>query len=553
MRAHQIGRVICLAAIAVLAASCSSSAHTAGAKTIQGGVFKWGTTSPIDSLNPFIAVQQNSYYTFEHVYPFLVQYGAGLRLEPYFARSWQVAGGGRAITFHLRPGTKWSDGQPLTARDAAWTINTVVKYQAGPTASMAQAVTGVTAADAPNPATLVIHYQKPSADALQSLQGLPILPEHIWGKLATGNGTKLKTFTNAAPIVSGGPFTLTSYQPHQVALFRPNPHWWGPRPHISGFGIQFFADADAMTIALKNHQIDGTEGEPLPPTVVASVRQAGLRVAETPAFGFRDFIINSNPHKNKNRELLNPLVRLAFAHAIDRAQIVKVAWLGYALAGDSVASPAYGVWHNPRLHPETFNLALANHLLDKAGYRTGRGGLRIANGHPMAYKLLFVSDESGPGSRAFQIIQGDFRKIGVQLNERQLDPAAAQSAIVGPHNSYQGWDLAMWDWSILPADPAFIMNALTCSQWGGWSDSGYCSPSYDQLYRRQATDLNQKDRVNILRQMQSMIYNARPYIVLTYDKWTEAHQPGWAGFVLTPDGSFNALSTETMLQLHRTG
>jgi peptide/nickel transport system substrate-binding protein len=485
------------------------------------------------------------------VYPFLVEYGPGLHLVPYFATSWGISGGGRTLTFHTRSGAKWSDGQPLTARDAAWTINTVVKYQSGPTASMAGPVTDVSGATAPNASTLIIHYRKPSADALQGLQGLPILPEHIWAKFATGNGSKLKTFSNPAPIVSGGPFILTSYQPHQVALFKPNPHWWGARPHISGFGIQFFADADAMIIALKNHEIDGTEGEPLPPTAITSVRRAGFNIAQTPAFGFRDFIINSNPHKKQNRELLNPLVRLAFAHAIDRSQIVKTAWLGYAIPGDSVVSPAYGMWHDPSLHPESFNLAMANQLLNRAGYRMGPNGLRIANGHPMSYTLIFVSDETGPGSRAFQIIQGDFRKIGVQLNERQLDPAAAENAILSSNNSYQGWDLAMWDWSILPADPSFILNALTCSQLGGWSDSGYCNPSYDHLYSRQAAALDQKSRVNIFYQMQNIIYNARPYIVLTYDKWTEAHTPGWAGFVLTPDGSFNALSTATMLQLHR--
>ena len=53
-----------------------------------------------------------------------------------------------------------------------------------------------------------------------------------------------------------------------------------------------------------------------------------------------------------------------------------------------------------------------------------------------------------------------------------------------------GLNVAMWDWSILPADPAFILNALTCSQRGGWSDSGYCDKSYDNLCARQAADTN---------------------------------------------------------------
>jgi peptide/nickel transport system substrate-binding protein len=547
MRMRQMAGI---AALAIAMAACSSGGP--GSSATQGAVFRWATTSPIDSLNPFVAVQQNSYYTFQYIYPFLVQYSQGLQVIPDFAQSWRMTAGGRVITFRTRDGARWSDGKPLTARDAAWTINTVVKYQSGPTASEGGAVTGIVNAAAPNATTLVIRYQHPVPAPLVALQGLPILPEHIWGRLAAGKGAQLKTFANAAPIVSGGPFMLVSYTPNQTALFKPNPSWWGPRPHVSGFGIQFFTDADAMILALKNHQIDGTEGEPLPPTAIGAVRSAGFAVAKTVAFGFRDFIINSNPRKTQHRELLNPLVRLAFAHAIDRNQIVRTAWGGYARPGSSVISPAYGAWNNPALRPESFNLTLANQLLNRAGYRTGPGGLRIASGHPMSYTLLFVSDEKGPGSRAFQIIQGDFRKIGVQLNERILDPSAATSAILGPNNSYQGWDLAMWDWSILPADPAFILNALTCSQWGGWSDSGYCNKAYDGLYARQAADMTNSGRISLIRIMQSDIYNARPYIVLSYDEWTEARAPGWAGFVLSPNGSFNQMSIQTMLSLHRT-
>jgi peptide/nickel transport system substrate-binding protein len=103
--------LVAAAALALLAVSCSSSAGSSGSSG-SSGLFKWGTTSPIDSLNPFVAVQQNAYYTFEYVYPFLVQYGPGLRVVPDFAKSWQVTNGGRTITFTTRtrhgPSTPWS-------------------------------------------------------------------------------------------------------------------------------------------------------------------------------------------------------------------------------------------------------------------------------------------------------------------------------------------------------------------------------------------------------------------------------------------------------------
>jgi hypothetical protein len=74
---------------------------------------------------------------------------------------------------------------------------------------------------------------------------------------------------------------------------------------------------------------------------------------------------------------------------------------------------------------------------------------------------------------------------------------------------------------------------------GGWSDSGYCSKSYDALNTRLPAVPSLAGRVRVADQMQQQIYNARPYIVLTYDKWTEARAPGWAGLALSPDGSLN--------------
>ena len=543
-----------LVAVGLLAAACGGGGSAGGSPSsnvVEGGEFRWGTLSPIDSLNPFVAVQQNSYYTFEYVYPFLVQYDATLRIAPDYATSWSTSSDGTTITFKTHANTKWSDGTPLTTADAVWTIQTVLKYAKGATASLAGDLTNVTRASAPSPDTLVVQYAKPTANALEGLQQLPILPQHVWAKYAVGSGAKMKTFPNAAPIVSGGPFMLKTYERNRVALFVRNPNWWGTKFHIDGFGIEFFSDADAMVLALKNHQIDGTEGEPLPPTATSGIKSSGLTFRSAPAFGLRDFIINSNEKKTQNRELLNPLVKEAFAHAIDRDEIVKTAWLGAATAGDSIISPAYGDWHDSALHPESFDLSLANQELDQAGYKMGAGGLRVANGHPMKYTLLFVTDESGPGTRAFQIISNDFQKIGVQLVPKQVDPATAENTILGPNNSYQGWDVAMWDWAVLPADPTFILNALTCSQLGGWSDTGYCNKTYDNLYQQQSTTLDHAARVKVIDQMQQQIYNDRPYIILTYDDWTEANNPKWEGFVMSPDGSFNALSIATMLGVHQ--
>ena len=91
-----------------------------------------GTVNYIDSLNPFNYIEAQSTNAMIMIYPQLVQYGPGMKFEGDWANSWKTSADGKDWTFKLRPDTKWSDGKPLTAADAAWTINTTVKYADGP-------------------------------------------------------------------------------------------------------------------------------------------------------------------------------------------------------------------------------------------------------------------------------------------------------------------------------------------------------------------------------------------------------------------------------------
>lgn len=548
--------LIAACALAVLGVSGASGgtvpAATHGSRVTNGGVLRVGTSYPIDSLNPFVAQADYSYMTFEYIYPELTQYNAKLQIVPDFAVKWKHSANGRTWTFHTRPSAKWSDGQPLTAADAAWTINTEIKFQNGPTAAAAGVVSHIKHARALNATTLVVHYKKAISNVLAQFQGLNILPKHIWSKYATGNGKGLKRFQNDAPIVSGGPFVLTKYTKNQIALFSRNPYWWGPKPHIQGFGLQFFSNNDAMISALEQGSLDFI-GEYTPPTAVKALRAHGLIVSTKPSVSFKDFIINTNPKKKTHRELLNPLVREALEYATDRSQIINTAWLGFAQPGSTIVAPAAGSWHNPHLKPLPFNLAKANKLLDKAGYKMGSNGVRIADGHPMSYNVIFPPDEKGTGDRTFAILQTDWKKIGIAIHQKNMDDAATFNAISAPKNKYLNFDMAMWDW-VPPVAPDFILSVLTCGQFGDWSDSGYCNKTYDKMYARQGTLLNKNKRRKLIWRMQKLVYNQRPYIVLEYPDVIEAHTKQWTGFVLSPVmGSINSLSMQTLLQVHKVG
>jgi len=534
---------------ALLVAGCGGSSKSSSGKGIkEGGTLRLGTNSRIDSLNPYVAFNQDAYTTFMYIYPVLVQYDQNLKFVPDFARSWSGSKDGLTWTFHTVPNAKWSDGKPLTAADVAWTVNTEVKYQGTGAANSAGLVAHIKNAESPNATTVLIHYVKPVSNVLSQFQQLPILPQHIWSKYTGHKGNDLKTFPNAAPIVSGGPFVLKKFKKDEIALFARNPNFYGPKPHIDGFGLRMFANDDALVSAMKSGELDAIES--VPPTAIKTLKSANIEVDEVPGVTTDDFIINSSPLKKAHRELLNPKLREAFAHAIDRDRIVHVVWLDTAKPAATFIPPSTGDWHNPNLKPESFDLAEANRMLDALGYKKGSGGIRTAEGHKMSYEVITPNDLTGV-DRTFSIIQGDFQKIGVQLKQRSLDSSAAFDVITGPDTKYRNFDLSLWDWVPL-IDPDFMLSVVTCAQYGGWSDSGYCNKAYDAMYSQQGVTLDRTKRRQIVWDMQAKLYRDRPYILLDTESWVSAHRKSWAGFVQSPQGAFNSLSKESLTKVHKT-
>src|SRR2546430_11346496 len=130
---HPLQLIAAAVAIALAAAACGSSSGNGG-EVKEGGVFRMGSNSTIDSLNPFVAFNGDAYTTFEYIYPYLVQFNPKLQFIADFARSWQHNADGTVWTFHTQPNAKWSDGKPLTAAHPPRTYTTILKYPNRPAA-----------------------------------------------------------------------------------------------------------------------------------------------------------------------------------------------------------------------------------------------------------------------------------------------------------------------------------------------------------------------------------------------------------------------------------
>ena len=183
------------------------------------------------------------------------------------------------------------------------------------------------------------------------------------------------------------------------------------------------------------------------------------------------------------------------------------------------------------IKPEAYDLALANKLLDDAGYPKGADGIRVTpSGDRMSYDVILPSDTQGQ-QRKFEIIQGDWQKIGIEVNSKPMDAAAAWDDITAPDGKYLNYDIHMWSW-IGYIDPDFMLTTVMCNQYGNWSDTGYCNPEYDALYAKQATEMDPVKRQAIVHEMQQILYRDHPYIFVAQSEFIRAYKGAWGG--ITP-------------------
>ena len=552
---------LALLALVVAAASCGggddddegaatgtgTTENDDGGEVVKGGILRIGTTGEIDSINPFVAFNSESYQAFVVEYPLLVQYSTDFEWEGDWADSWETSEDGLTWTFHLKPG-EWSDGTPLTAEDAVWTGETVLKYADGPTAILAPFLTNVTSLTAPDPQTLVIEYATPVGNVLPQLQQFFILPKHVWEQHVGADGKGLKQFNpqDDLPVVGAGPYIITEFDGKGTTIFEKNPGFYGPEPNADAIGYQHFENEDALLTAFQGGELDFVEE--VPPNAVETLEaNDDLVVSKVESTDTKNFIFNSNPDKPENRELLDPQVREAFEYAMNREEIAEVVWRGDATPVASIVAPQTGVWMNSEIQPLPYDPAEGNRILDELGYTRGSDGIRVAEGHKMEYEVITPTGVQGV-QRTFEIIQKGLDELGVKVTPNALDDTTAFEAILAPDNKYEKFDMAMWSW-VGYLDPDFVLSVVTCAQWGGWSDTGYCNPEYDALYKEQGEAVDQEARKEIVWEMQDMMQADRPYIHLVVVDYITAWQKNWDGFL--PD--LIAYSKQPWIAPHQVG
>jgi peptide/nickel transport system substrate-binding protein len=552
-RYFALGVVLLLAAatgggLSVALAADDSPSPAPGSEKV---VFRVGTIEPPDNLNPFVGYGTIDYEAWCLNYDFIIAYGPDGGPVPGIAESWEVSDDGLVWTFKIRQGAVWSDGEPVTAEDVAFSYNYIVENELYAYSSYTKLIDEAVAID---DSTCEVRCSAPKAN-MERLY-IYCVPEHIWSKIDKPEKHKV-----TYPFVGSGPFQIEEWQRGSHILLTKNPDYWGTEPTIDEIYFEFYTNADTMTQDLKIGALDAAYGVPTAQYEQVS-QQDGFEGFKGNVFTWDYLCFNCY---GEDTSLGHPVLRdvrfrQALAWAIDKEKMVEIGWGGYARPATTIM-PA-GEWppdfdaHYEPTPEETFgfDIARANQLLDEAGYTDSNGdGLREYEGKNIRLRLQ-ARTSSVESQSMGKLIAGWLTECGLDIDYSVIDDGALSDALYNyDADCYYAPDYDLYLWSYAGyADPGDTLASFTTEQIEWWNDPCWSNPEYDELVALQFSQMDAAERLESIHRLQQIFYVECPQIALTYpDTLAIGNTAKWEGYVPFLDGLafLNAFNMDTYLNL----
>ena len=284
---------------------------------------------------------------------------------PWLASKYAWSNHNKTVTFTMRPGVKWSDGQPLTSDDVLFTYNLIFapEYAAVASPRRGDFTQHVANISAPDPYTFVVKTQTPYAPFLVTHGQYGIMPKHVLGSLAPA-AINTADF-NSAPMVTNGAFKFVRWDKGAQVVFTRNPNYYRGAPLLDQFVYKVVPNTTAVANQLKTGEIDAGQLDPSQVDSMRTEQSIGITGFAVPGFQF--YMQNLDPSKPTGQIFQDLAVRQALYTAINRDGIVKTVLFGQGQVANSVEPPTSWAW-NPNAKPVyKYDPSKANQMLDQAG------------------------------------------------------------------------------------------------------------------------------------------------------------------------------------------
>jgi peptide/nickel transport system substrate-binding protein len=269
--------------------------------------------------------------------------------------------------------------------------------------------------------------------------GFPIAPAHIL-EHALDSGQFNRTWGIDTPpqkLIALGPYRMERYVPGQLIDFARNPDYWmrdehgGELPRLHGQVLLIVPDPNAQYLRFMDGQTDVYHPRP---EEVFSLREDAAKLKITLKSmgvdtGSLFFAFNRNPRHFTQNGVVNPTYKWftdinfmrALAHAVDKQGMINLCFHGLGVPAVSDVSPANQIFYNPNLKDYEYDLKLAARILDEAGYRIIRPGVRgDPEGNPLIFNLT-TNTNVAVRDEMCAIFKQDLEKLGIRVNYRPLE------------------------------------------------------------------------------------------------------------------------------------
>jgi peptide/nickel transport system substrate-binding protein len=465
-----------------------------------------GLTQDWEVLNPTSGYTVAAYEVWNLHYATLTDKAADdFATTPGLAESWEEVEPGIEYVYTLREGLTWSDGEPLTAEDVAWNINT------GRDQGWDNMVSTVGNIEATAEDGRTVRLVSSVPDPKLPTMDVYLVPQHIWEPIATDYDAATQYAADDG--IGSGPFVMTEFTPGQSVVMAVNPSYWGwegEEPPYDQVIFRLFENPDAMVAALQQGEIDAAQGFPAS-SWDALEADANIEVVAGQQGGFDEIAINGGAAEGQpHPALLDVEVRRAIAHGIDRPAVIEDLWFGLASPLETLSPSADPKWipEIPEESQLTYDPARANQILDEAGYMDSDGdGIReMPDGtNPIVIRHAVNTDGDLAGSIG-DLMVGWMEEIGIGVELEAYDQDALFGVIVDGT-----YDTFYWGW-VPFVDPDPMLSYFTEAEIGNYNDANWFDPAYDALYTEQNQEVDPDRRVEIVHEMLTMFHEAAVYI-----------------------------------------
>lgn len=357
--------------------ACGGSSAAAG----DNATLKWASSYFPAHWDPVVGGSGAQFRELSLVYASLTRTDEKGNAVPDLARSWKYNAKGDQITFHLRPGLKFSDGEPV---DGAAVKAAVERAKTQKNSALFGDLTSIKSVDAKG-LDAIIHLSQVDYQIPQ------LLGERVL-QIASPKAARSPAKLDQNP-VGAGPFTVTQIVPGTKVVLKKNPDYWDAKNiHIDNVELTSAPDASTVVSGLQTGVYNFADIEP---SQAKAAEKAGLDVFVQPGFNASNISLNVNKAPFDNNKVVD-----AVRHAINRQEFVDKLTFGYGEVTDQPFPKGYIAYDPASANLYPYDPAKSKRLLAEAGYQAGD------------IKLNLVIPAEDPQA---EIVQSQLAKVGIKV------------------------------------------------------------------------------------------------------------------------------------------